>query len=132
MKNVPTRIRPLDHCSRWRVIARSHMYCGQFALIREIRVKNSAPCASVAKFSVCLARWPTVQPGRLPLARGCYPPKSEILIHRDFPLQSHSRIFRNIFYFYAPITVAVRQGQNQKISFTPNSPIWLLTRNKPR
>jgi hypothetical protein len=64
----------------------------------------------------------------LTLSCGCYPPKSEILIHRDFPLQrhsklfkavqSHSRIFRNIFYFYAPITVAVRQGQNQKISFT--------------
>ncbi len=49
---------------------------------------------------------------RLPLARGHYPPKSEILIHRDFSVQrhsklfkavqSHSRIFRNIFLFLCP------------------------------
>jgi hypothetical protein len=50
--------------------------------------------------------------GRLPLTRGCYPPKSEILIHRNFSfqrhsklfkaVQSHSRIFRNIFLFLCP------------------------------
>src|ERR1700722_1276209 len=81
------------------------MSCSQLALIREIRVKNSAPCASVAKFCVCLARWPTVQPG------GCHGPRvlpakirnphsSQFFVSKAF--KAIQGFLETFFYFYVP------------------------------